>query len=128
MALPVVGELELAVLEHLWRVGEDEVAGAHAALGDRGITPNTVGSAMERLHRKGLLRRRKVSHAYWYEPAMDRAAYRARRALDASGGLRGLAQGGVLAAFVDLLGEHDERTLDRLQALIAERRRGKERR
>lgn len=123
MALPVVGELELEVLEHLWREGEADVAETHVAIGrSRGISLNTVGSAMERLHRKGLLRRRKVSHAFRYEAAIGREEYRARRLVEASGGLRALAGSGVLAAFVDLLADHDEATLERLEKLIAARR------
>lgn len=124
--LPRVGALERAVLEHLWRVGEADVGETFAAVGaPRGITPNTVGSALERLYRKELLRRRKVSHAYRYEPALDPDEFSARRVLEAGGGIERLSRSGLLAAFVDLVAEADERALDRLEALIAERRKGR---
>ena len=56
--LPPLGALEEAVLEHLWRAGEADVIQAHRAVGTpRGIGVNTVGSALERLHRKGLASR-----------------------------------------------------------------------
>ena len=68
--LPPLGELEIVALEYLWRVGEADVLETHAAIGKRrGITPNTVGSALERLLKKRLVERRKVSHAYRYHPA-----------------------------------------------------------
>ncbi|MEE9385503.1 MAG: BlaI/MecI/CopY family transcriptional regulator [Nannocystaceae bacterium] len=121
--LPPVGELELAVLEHLWTTGETDVLAAHKAVGKRrGITPNTVGSALERLHRKGLASREKVSHAYRYQPVLTRDAFAARRMLDAVGGSRTLSDTGLLSAFVDLVADEDQASLNRLEALIAEKR------
>lgn len=121
-----LGELELAVLERLWAEGEDTVSGVFEAVGaPRGITLNTVGSALERLHRKGLLARWKVSHAYRYRAAVDRQTFLARRALEAAGGVAGLSREGVLAAFVDLVAEADEdgEVLAELDALVAAKRR-----
>ena len=122
-----LGDLEHAVLEHLWRIGEADVTATHKAVGARrGISANTVGSTLERLYRKGLLARRKVSHAYYYAPTLDRDAFIARRAIDAAGGVRSLANAGVLAAFVDLVGDADEAALVRLERLLARKRaRGK---
>ncbi|MCB9596606.1 MAG: BlaI/MecI/CopY family transcriptional regulator [Sandaracinaceae bacterium] len=120
---PVLGELELAALEHLWELGEDDVAGAHAAIGRaRAITLNTVGSALERLHRKGLVRRWKVSHAYRYAAIMERESFHARRMLDAVGGAQALADTGLLAAFVDAVAEVDEGSLERLAQILDARR------
>jgi predicted transcriptional regulator len=129
MARPLqrLGDLEHAVLEHLWRIGEADVTATHKAVGARrGISANTVGSTLERLYRKGLLARRKVSHAYCYTPTLDRDVFVARRAIDAAGGVRSLASAGVLAAFVDLVGDADEGALVRLERLLAQKRgRGK---
>jgi len=121
--LPVLGDLERAVLDHLWSEGESDVPSTHATVGrDRGISSNTVGSALERLHRKGLTTRRKVSHRYRYRAAVDRDAFHSRRMLDAVGGVDQLRDAGVLAAFVDAVGDVDEATLDTLSALIEARR------
>ena len=125
-ALPPIGELEMAVLEHLWKAGEADVLGTHAAVGrKRRISPNTVGSALERLFRKRLVVREKVSHAYRYRPAVSREELAARRVVDAAGGLNAVSQAGLLSAFVDLLADVDEKSLDRLEALIAEKRGGR---
>ncbi len=122
--LPTLGELELEVLDHLWAVGEADVTGTHAAVGRaRNNTVNTVGSALERLFRKGLVQRTKVSHAYRYRAAIGREAFQARRMVDAVGGVKALADLGVLAAFVDAVAETDQRSLDQLSALVAERKR-----
>ncbi len=124
--LPPLGELELEVLDHLWSVGEADVTETHAVVGRaRSNSVNTVGSALERLHRKGLVKRVKVSHAYRYRPAIEREAFHARRMVDAVGGAQALADLGVLTAFVDVIAEADQRSLDQLSALIAERKRKK---
>jgi predicted transcriptional regulator len=119
--LPPLGELELSVLEHLWQAGESDVAEVHAAIGKR-ITSNTVGSALERLYRKGLVGREKVSHAFRYRPLLGRDEFAARRVVQAAGGLHALAGAGLLAAFVDLVAGADDAALDRLAALIAQKR------
>ena len=121
--LPALGPLEQRVLEHLWCVGEADVIEAHATVGSRrGISVNTVGSSLERLFRKGLLTRQKVSHAYRYRPVMDREAFQARRLVEAVGGIHALASQGLLARFVDLVADTDEATLDLLEQLVARKR------
>lgn len=121
--LPRLGGLELAVLEHLWTEADADVHQTHAAVGKRrGISPNTVGSALERLHKKGLLLREKVSHAYRYRAALDREAFRARRVVEAAGGLRALGKSGLLAAFVDMVADSDEGALLELERLIRAKR------
>ena len=126
-SLPRLGELELAVLEHLWAFGEADVLETHAAIGaKRCITVNTIGSALERLHRKALVRRQKVSHAFRYTAALPREEFAARRVLDAAGGLQALSNAGLLAAFVNQIADTDEAALDQLEALIAEKRHDRE--
>ena len=125
--LPPLGDLELEVLAHLWEVGEADVTETHAAVGRaRGNSVNTVGSALERLHRKSLVRRTKVSHAYRYRPAIGREAFHARRMVDAAGGAAALADAGILAAFVDAVAESDAQSLDQLSALVSKRKKARE--
>lgn len=121
--MPALGELEIELLELLWRAQQTDVTEAHALIGKaRGITPNTIGSALERLFKKGLVRRHKVSHAYRYEPRLGRDEFAARRVLEAAGGLKSLSRTGLLSAFVDLVADVDDAALDRLEQLIAEKR------
>jgi predicted transcriptional regulator len=124
--LPQLGALEGAVLELLWGQPDADVQEVHQAIGhQRGISPNTVGSALERLFRKGLVQREKVSHAYRYRAALSREAFAARRMLEAAGGAGMLSAAGLLSAFVSLVAEEDEAHLDRLEALIADKRGGR---
>jgi predicted transcriptional regulator len=125
---PTLGRLERRVLEHLWRAGEADVIETHAAVGTRpGISVNTVGSTLERLHRKGLLSRRKVSHAYRYQAALTRDELLARQVIAGAGGLGALTRGGLLASFVDIVARTDREALDEMERLIAEKRREKAR-
>ena len=95
---------------------------ASESVAQEGITANTVGSALERLYRKGLASRWKVSHAYRYKATLGPDAFRARRVIEAAGGIRNLANGGLLAAFVDLVANTDSVALDQLEQLILEKR------
>lgn len=121
--LPRLGELELSVLEHLWHTRDADVAETHAAVGERrGISPNTVGSALERLYKKRLLSREKVSHAYRYRAVLDRESFRARKVVEAAGGLEALGKSGLLAAFVELIAKTDEQALVELERLVRSKR------
>ena len=118
-----LGDLEKAVLEHLWLNNVCDVQEVHAVLGGpRKITVNTVGSALERLFRKKLVFREKVSHAFRYRPAMSREEFMAQSMVDAAGGLRALSDEGLLNAFFDVVTEANEDTLDELEALIRKRK------
>lgn len=117
-----LGELEQAVLEALWAQGPLNPNDTHALVGaPRGISVNTVSSALKRLCEKGLLERRKVSHAYVYEASITRAELQ-RQLIGAIAHQFGDGQEvGFLAAFVDLAEEQGEETLRRLEQMIAAR-------
>lgn len=71
--VPILGELEQAILNHLWKHKEGVVKSVHAVIGrKRNISPNTIQSTLERLRKKELLSREKVSHAYVYRPLVER--------------------------------------------------------
>ena len=120
----LLGDLERAVLDQLWSRGPQDVKACHRSIGrSRGIALNTVQSTMERLHRKELLRREKVSHAYVYEAAVTREELGARLASEVVASVVGsAAPASVLAAFVDLAERAGDGTLVRLERLIAARR------
>ena len=118
-----LGDLESAVMDHFWTCGESDVKSVHACLHHRHITLNTVQSTIKRLHDKGMLGRRKVSHAYLYSAAVTRAEHR-REALQQV--VDEVADGQpqlLLAAFVDLAAESGDAELERLERMISERRR-----
>ena len=110
-------------MEHLWRAGEGEVLAIHAAVArSKDTSVNTIGSALERLHKKGLLSREKVSHAYRYKPALSRDKFLARRLAQAAGSAKNLAGSDLMASFLDVVSSADHRALDELERLIALKR------
>lgn len=122
-ALPLLGDLEIAVLEDLWAQPASDAKSVHARVGTaRGISHNTVQSTLERLFRKRLLRREKISHAFVYTAALSRAQLLNQLVESAVRRVGGDASELVLSAFVDLAARADAEQLQRIEALIAQRR------
>jgi predicted transcriptional regulator len=110
---PPLHELEAEVMEELWRrerATVREVMDALNANAERPRAYTTYMTVMARLDGKGLLRRRRVGKTDVYRPALDRDAYRRRRAQ---------------AEVDDLLGEYGDVALaqfmERVDALDPER-------
>lgn len=122
----LLGELEQAVLEHLWRDGSGDVKSVHASLGvKRGIAPNTIQSTLKRLYEKGHLVRTKVSHAHVYAPRLSRAEFHRER-LDSVVRQAGRGDASALvSAFVDFAEQAGDEHLAALEKLVVERRRSR---
>lgn len=110
-------------MEHLWAGREGEAKAVHKALGKRrGITLNTVQSTLKRLYEKELLERDKVSHAHVYRPRVTREEFQ-RTLLDhLVTEVMGGEASALVAAVVDLTERAGPEHLERLEALVAERR------
>ncbi|WP_027156537.1 BlaI/MecI/CopY family transcriptional regulator [Methylobacter luteus] len=120
---PYLGELEMAVLEHLWSNGDSDAKGVYNVLGKtRGISHNTIQSTLERLFKKRLLTRQKISHAYIYHAVVSRDELMGRMIKDVVKTISKENTDGMLAAFVDIAAHTDESHLDRLEQLINEYR------
>jgi len=113
----------MAVLEYLWAHGELDAKGVYSALGTtRGISHNTIQSTLERLFKKKLLGRKKISHAYVYQAIVGRDELMGRMISDVVNTISKHNSDGMLAAFVDIAARTDEAHLDRLEQLINEYR------
>ena len=120
---PALGDLEIAVLKDIWDSGPSDVKSVHSRVGEaRSITSNTVQSTLERLYRKGLLDRSKSGHAYAYTAAVSCGELVHRLVESTVSRVAGSHPEVWLSAFVDLAAKADEVQLDRLEALIAQRR------
>ena len=126
---PLLGELETAVMSHLWSHGESDAKAVSGSLGRaRGITLNTIQSTLKRLYEKGLLQRSKVSHAHVYRARVTREEFHRGLLGDLVANLMDGHAEVVVSAFVDLTERAGPEHLDRLEALVAERRREREKR
>ena len=118
-----LGELEMAVLEHLWSTKSGDAKAVHHSIGTlRGISRNTIQSTLERLFRKELLSREKVSHSYIYTPCVERGELITQLMDDVVQTLSDGKTDYMLSAFVDFAARSDESSLDKLEQLIAQRR------
>lgn len=118
-ALPQLGELELTLLELLWREPGSDVKALAAALPpNRRPSISTLQSTVERLHRKELLTRQKRGHAYFYTPAVKRGELMGRLIGDIIQALHDGPPETILSGFVSAAAKIDRDSLDRLRKLI----------
>lgn len=117
--VPELGALERRALELLWAQGAAHARELHDQLQqERHLTLSTVQSTLERLHRKGLLRRWKQGRAYCYEAQVSRETLVGRLMADIASELGTDRRRAAIAGLLDAADGADEATLDRLQAWI----------
>lgn len=122
-----LGELEVEVLDILWRHGALAPQGVYDHVSNKdSITSKTVASALKRLFEKGLLHRDKVSHAFEYRPAVKRSELQRQLIGTITEHFDNTDNPSFLAAFVDLAEAHGEDTLRQLEEMIAQRLQDKE--
>ena len=119
----VLGELETAVMELLWKEPGQLVNEVEERLRERrGSAHTTVSTTLERMYRKGYLTREKHSRAFVYAPRYTREEFERGLAQEVLGALLGGFTEPALSAFVELVGD-DASVLDRLEMMIREKRR-----
>jgi len=117
-----LGELEACLLKHLWSVESGTAKSVHEAVGrSRGISLNTIQSTLDRLHRKQLLDREKVSRAYRYTASVSCGSLLAAMVSEAAARFS-QDNSTAMAALVDAAEQLDHAALDELEELIAARR------
>ncbi|HEY0408198.1 MAG TPA: BlaI/MecI/CopY family transcriptional regulator [Pyrinomonadaceae bacterium] len=121
-----LGKLERKVMEETWRRKEVSVRDVCVSFGEQ-IAYTTVMTTLDRLHKKGLLDRRKSGRAFLYSPRVSRAEMEQGVAKDVIEGLLGSDSASgvepVLACIVDAVSERDRELLDELDRLVREKRR-----
>lgn len=120
-----MGHLEFTVMEALWAQGD---ASVHDVMGrlNRSLAYNTVMTTLDRLYKKGLLRRTRLERAYFYSPRLTRLEWEHKQAEDLVSGFlaRGAGAGGLLVScLLDAVGQRDLNLLDDLEEKIRVKRR-----
>ncbi|MFQ5585360.1 MAG: BlaI/MecI/CopY family transcriptional regulator [Thermodesulfobacteriota bacterium] len=114
-----LGELEQAIMDHLWGCGEATGKEVFEGLRrEREIALTTVLTVLERLVKKGLIKKRKGESANLFTPACTREEFTRGVSEEVLKGVLDLSASSATASFVDLLGETDPEELDRLSTLI----------
>ena len=112
-------------MDELWAAGEPlsvrEVLERFAAR--RPVAYNTVMTVMNRLVEKRVLRRRKKSGVWHYQPRQDRATFEAQLSRSVIEDLLQIAPHAAVLQFVDAVAAAQPEVLDELERLIQEHRR-----
>ena len=119
------GQLELRVLEALWRRdGNASVRDVQADFPSTAYT--TLMTTLDRLHRKGVLDRVKAGRAFLYRPRYSREQLRVGLAENALGAILGpgVSTRPLLSFLIEAVSRRDEALLDELERLVLEKRGG----
>jgi predicted transcriptional regulator len=120
----VFGPLEIRVLEALW-ARRRPVCVRDIQPDFPAIAYTTLMTTLDRLFRKGTLKREKAGRAFFYSPNASRQQLISQLACSTFATLLpGDADAArpIMSMFVDTVGERDETLLDDLEALIRARR------
>jgi predicted transcriptional regulator len=119
-----LGKLEKTVLEEVWRRGRVSASDIYRSFDGR-TAYTTWMTTLDRLYKKGLLKREKEGRAYFYTPSLTREEFERGVAEDVLEGLLGRTDGAepLLACIVEAVSERDRALLDELHRLVEEKRR-----
>lgn len=118
-----LGALETSVLNQLWEQRELDAKQLHERLSrDRDIALSTVQSTIERLCKKGLVDRTKVSHAFRYRPLVEREAVLQRFVGAIVNQFGSEWTRPALSNLLDIAEQMDDAALDELERLIVQRK------
>ena len=123
-SLGQLGSLESEVMERIWARGETSVRDLHADFAKR-LAYTTVMTTLDRLYKKGMLKRRKLGKAFFYSPAFSEREYQERLTHHLFGMVLHDPRNSdaVLSRFVDAVSQTDREMLDRLDELVKAKRR-----
>jgi predicted transcriptional regulator len=129
ISLERLGELETELMERAWAHREISVRGLHLEMGRR-LAYTTLMTTLDRLYKKGLLRRRKEGKAYFYSPVFTEQQYQESLTEHFFGMVLNDRRnsGAVLSRFVEAVSEADQQMLEELDEIIKAKRRALRRR
>jgi len=114
-----LGELEKLLLKYFWTVEVADAKQVHAHFEkSRGGSLNTIQSTLDRLFKKGLLKRKKAGHAFQYRAASEKKTFIGQLIKEVTRDFTMGDQESLLAAFVSLSSELDNEQIDKLEKLI----------
>ena len=120
-----LGELERRAMEAVWQKQELSVRDLFEELQKRWAY-TTLMTTLDRLHKKGILNRRKEGRAFLYSPRISSKQLEQGIASDLIDSLLARNAGEVaplLSCFVEVVSEKDRSLLDELERLVREKRR-----
>ena len=118
----VLGDLESPVIRAVW---DSPDCSARQVLesfsGRRSLAYTTIVTVLDRLYKKGFLKRRKEGKAFLYSPRLTREEFNQAVTHDVLAGLLKERSRPTLATFVELVAT-DESLLERLEELVRQKK------
>lgn len=125
----VLGPLEKDVMDVLWDSGPGTGKEVLAELRKgREIATTTVFTVLDRLAKKGLVRKTKVDKVFVFEPVCTRDEFARTASEEVLKGVMDLWSTSAVSSLVDIIAEKDPDELDRLSELINDKKRELEKR
>ncbi len=115
------GDLEEKVMEFLWEKGSGSVREVRQYLGENKFAHTTVMTVMDRLYKKGILKREKEGKGYRYYPVISREQFEAEVAKKVVKDMLKSSPSTAVAAFEGLIEELPEEEIDRIRKLFEEK-------
>jgi predicted transcriptional regulator len=118
------GPLERAVMDAMWRGGDLSVREVQAQLASPAAY-TTVMTTLDRLFKKGLVRRQREGRAFVYAAAIERHQLEASMTTGLLNGMLSSGPGATrpfLSNLVDAVGDSDNALLDELERLVRDKR------
>lgn len=116
----VLGHLEEDIMEALWMrdgaTGKDVLSGLNS--NNKKVAYTTVLTVLERLSKKGLVKKEKINGSYKFTPAYSKADFSRIVSKEVLKGVLDMGGGYASANFVDAIAESDPNELERLSKLI----------
>ncbi len=119
----VLGELERLVLDVLW--DRAEVTGREVLeeiQKERPLAFTTILTVMDRLLKKGLIKRKKRGGVFVYAPSISRDEFVKQVSEEVLQGILDISASSAASSFVDILYKTSPEEMDRLSRLIEERK------
>ncbi len=120
----LLGPLEQDIMDLLWDRGEASGREVHANIASaRQVAVTTVLTVLERLAKKGLVKKVKGDSVFLFRPGYSREEFARAVSQDVFRGIMGISSTGLCASLVDALADADPEELERLSALIESKKR-----
>lgn len=120
----VLGDLEAQVMEELWKKKTASVKEVHQSLCQKkGLAYTTVMTVMDRLAKKGYLKRKKAGRSYLYQPAISREKLSSILAESVIGSFFKEFGRSAWVSFLEKAVPEDEELLNELERIVEETRR-----
>lgn len=118
-----LGSLEKDIMDILWVKGEVSGKEALSEINlSKKVANTTVLTVLDRLAKKGLVKKVKGESVYIYSPALTKDEFTNMVSQEVMRGVLDISASSAIASFVDVLAKTDPKELDRLSMLIVKKK------